>query len=48
MVWIHTWRRRENGRHCLNVLLDSIEVMKDAQLAVMLLLKPTSKGVGNG
>jgi len=41
------WSRRENGRHALNVLFVSIEVMKDWQLEVMLLLNPMSKGTGN-
>jgi hypothetical protein len=43
----HTWRSRENGRHDLNVLFVSMLVMKDAQLDVMLLLNPMSKGTGN-
>jgi hypothetical protein len=43
----HTWRRRENGRHDVNVAFVSILVMNDWQLEVMLLLNPMSKGVGN-
>lgn len=41
------WRSRENGRHDLKVLFASMEVIKDWQLVVILLLKPVSKGVGN-
>jgi len=44
---MHTWSRRENGKHALNVLFVSIEVIKDWQLEVMLLLNPTSKGTGS-
>jgi stress response protein YsnF len=40
------WRRRENGRQVLKVALESMEVMKDWHDAVILLLNPTSKGVG--
>lgn len=43
-----TWRSREKGRQFLKVELESIEVMKSWQEAVMLLLKPTSKEVGKG
>jgi hypothetical protein len=43
-----TWRRRENGRHCWKVVFESRECINCAQFAVILLLKPISKGVGNG
>ena len=43
----HTWRSRENGRHDLNVLFESMLVMKFWQLLVRLLLNPRSKGTGN-
>jgi hypothetical protein len=42
-----TWRRRENGRHAVKLELVSMLVMNDWQLAVMLLLNPISRGVGN-
>jgi len=42
------WRRRENGRQVLKVALESMEVMKELQAEVILLLKPISKGVGKG
>jgi hypothetical protein len=51
VVWkkeLEFWRRREKGRHCLKVAFESMEFMNCAQFAVMLLLKPISKGVGNG
>jgi hypothetical protein len=51
VVWkneLEFWRRRENGRHCWKVAFESMEFMNCAQLAVILLLKPISKGVGNG
>jgi len=40
------WSKRENGRQDLNVLFESIESINEAQLEVMLLLNPVSKGVG--
>lgn len=40
------WRSMENGRQDLKVLLVSMEVMNAWHGAVMLLLKPTSNGVG--
>ena len=43
-----TWRRRENGRHCWKVAFESIDFINCAQFEVILLLKPISKGVGNG
>lgn len=43
-----TWRRRENGKHDLNVAFASIAFMKLEQVAVILELNPLSKGVGNG
>lgn len=42
----HTWRSRENGKHEVNVSFDSMSVMKDMQLVVILLLNPMSKGTG--
>jgi hypothetical protein len=47
-VVARTWRRTEKGRHCWKVAFESIEFINCAQFAVILLLKPISKGVGNG
>lgn len=41
-----TWRRREKGRHDLNVAFASMLVMKDWQLVVMFPLNPRSNGDG--
>jgi hypothetical protein len=43
-----TWSRRENGRHCWKVAFESMDFINCAQFPVILLLKPISKGVGNG
>ena len=43
-----TWRSREKGRHDWKVAFESIEFMNDSQFEVRLLLKPISKGDGNG
>jgi hypothetical protein len=42
------WRRRENGRHDLNVELSRKPYMKLEQLSVIFPLNPWSKGDGNG
>ena len=45
---VHTWSRRETGKHALKVALESMLFMNDWQLVVILLLKPVSKGEGRG
>lgn len=40
------WSNNENGKHDLNVAFESIEFINVAQLVVILLLNPVSKGVG--
>jgi hypothetical protein len=44
----HTWRRRENGRHDVNVESARNWLKKFVQLCVIFPVKPWSKGVGSG